>query len=317
MKILFIEKNSVAEAWANAVLEIFFFGQKIKTEYDSASDFPSLDSSALIHVKDPFSKPLRGYEIPIFAHKGDLYATESIKNGYIEEITEGTHDGEIGKTKSFPYTYHDRISNYRWKSVEDGLDNNELVNPVNQIEYIIAKLKDQGHSRRAQAITWRPHTDPHSVDPPCLQRLWARIIDNKLIFQTTWRSRDLFKAWGANVNGMLAWAKLIADRLNVEVEGYLDFTNSLHIYGKKKVIIEVVEFIERLMKRESDNYDAKYNEAFDQFKTTKFYKLFSQRSQLKKELGKITEKESITKSRIENELLEINKKINHLRNYDG
>ena len=33
MKVVFIEKDSVGEAWANAVLEVFFFGEKIRTEY--------------------------------------------------------------------------------------------------------------------------------------------------------------------------------------------------------------------------------------------------------------------------------------------
>lgn len=115
---------------------------------------------------------------------------------------------------------------------------------VNQIEYIIQKLKQKPFSRRAQAITWRPLVDPFHSDPPCLQRIYMRIKDDQLIMQTTWRSRDLFRAWEANVNGMIRIQKYVADQLNVGVGHYLDFSNSLHIYGN--TIDEVKDMLKRM-----------------------------------------------------------------------
>ncbi|MFX1344381.1 MAG: thymidylate synthase [Promethearchaeota archaeon] len=115
---------------------------------------------------------------------------------------------------------------------------------INQMEYIVQKLKDTPYSRRAQAITWRPLVDPYHVDPPCLQRIFMRIKDGKLIMQTTWRSRDLFRAWEANVNGMIRIQKNIADKLGVEMGHYLDFSNSLHIYGS--TISEVKDMLNRM-----------------------------------------------------------------------
>jgi thymidylate synthase (methanogen type) len=115
---------------------------------------------------------------------------------------------------------------------------------VNQIEYIIQKLKQKPFSRRAQAITWRPLVDPFHSDPPCLQRIYMRIKDDQLIMQTTWRSRDLFRAWEANVNGMIRIQKYVADQLNVSVGHYLDFSNSLHIYGN--TIDEVKDMLTRM-----------------------------------------------------------------------
>lgn len=321
MKVVFIEKDTVGEAWANSVLEVFFFGKKIRTEYDGANDFPSRDATAMIHVKNPLSKPLRGYkghngeDLPVYAHMGDLYATESVKGGYLEEILDGIHDSKIGKGPSFPYTYHDRIANYRWKSHENGLSIENLVPPVDQIKFMIDKLKKNGYSRRAQAITWRPHVDPESIDPPCLQRLWARIINEKLVFETSWRSRDLFKAWGANVNGMIVWAKYIADNVGVELDAYIDFSNSLHIYGQKKVTIEVIEFIERLFKRQKNKYDSRYLEAFVDFQTTKFYSLYKKRSDLKKHLFSLEDSDEATKDKINVEIEGINKEIDLLKEY--
>ena len=115
---------------------------------------------------------------------------------------------------------------------------------INQIEYIKEKLKETPYSRRAQAITWRPLVDPYHEDPPCLQRIFMRIKEGKLMMQTTWRSRDLFRAWEANVNGMIRIQKHVADELGVEMGHYLDFSNSLHIYGN--TISEVKDMFNRM-----------------------------------------------------------------------
>jgi len=118
---------------------------------------------------------------------------------------------------------------------------------IDQIEYIIRKLKEKPYSRRAQAITWRPLVDPFHIDPPCLQRIYMRVKDDKLIMQTTWRSRDLFRAWEANVNGMIRIQKYVADQLGLEMGHYLDFSNSLHIYGN--TISEVKDMFNRMITR--------------------------------------------------------------------
>jgi thymidylate synthase (methanogen type) len=123
------------------------------------------------------------------------------------------------------------------KKISDQLDINTIplgvlqFPKIEQIDYIINKLKDKPYSRRAQAITWRPYVDPFHEDPPCLQRIWMRVKNNQLLMQTTWRSRDLLRAWEANVNGMIRIQKMVADKLDIEMGSYLDFSNSLHIYG--------------------------------------------------------------------------------------
>lgn len=103
---------------------------------------------------------------------------------------------------------------------------------IDQIDLMTKKLKKSPYSRRAQSITWRPMSDPFRDDPPCLQRIWCRVINGKLTMQTSWRSRDLFKAWQSNVNGIIRIQKNIAEDLGVEIGNYIEFNNSLHIYGK-------------------------------------------------------------------------------------
>ncbi|MFX0033266.1 MAG: thymidylate synthase [Candidatus Hodarchaeota archaeon] len=157
-----------------------------------------------------------------------------------------TEEGLIWKLKNLvDFSLEKKISN---QIGVDKIPIGVLTFPrINQIEYIIQKLKEKPHSRRAQAITWRPLVDPFHVDPPCLQRIYMRVKDGKLLMQTTWRSRDLFRAWEANVNGMIRIQKLVADELGVELGHYLDFSNSLHIYGN--TISEVTDMFNRMRNR--------------------------------------------------------------------
>lgn len=257
----------LASAWITAMKRVFFEGETIRTEYDKNETEPSFDFTALIEIQQPLL-PGKSQAQP---HKADVYGVMSIRGGYLEEILEGSRDSQILESAtSYPYTYHDRLFAYKAYNLEDKEDvdpelhvkdvgsglppilkASELQFPsINQIDYIVEKLKEAPYSRRAQGITWRPMSDPRREDCPCLQRIWARVINGKLHLQTSWRSRDLYRALGANCVGMISMQKMIADRLGVEIGSYADFTNSLHIYGQRKVIEEVIHMFERLQKRE-------------------------------------------------------------------
>lgn len=253
---LFISGNSIKDVWLQTILEVMNRGLEIKTEYDRKEDPPSRDATVLVEIEYPFSDPviIRGKELivktkyenkyEVYGHIADLYLIESIRNGYIEEMMEGTMDHMIWESKeSFPYTYHDRLFKYtpfgeedKDKSVDPCFPMGKLSNfnfpKVAQIKHMIEKLRKSPYSRRVQGITWRPYSDPFRPDPPCLQRIWCRVIEGKLLMEATWRSRDLFKAWSANVNAMINLQRFIAYELNVEIGSYVDFSNSLHIYGK-------------------------------------------------------------------------------------
>ncbi len=120
------------------------------------------------------------------------------------------------------------------------------VNPVDQVELLIQDLKRDITSKGAQATTWMPTADPGlESNRPCLQRFWFRPlaaeIDGQhgymLNLNTHWRSRDLYKAWFMNVFAITEWQKNVAERLEreigmpVRVGGYIDISDSLHLYG--------------------------------------------------------------------------------------
>jgi thymidylate synthase len=256
MPVFKIEAETVAEAWEKAVVEVWRNGVRKLTQYvlpknGTMVNQESKAATAVIVIKEPLKEPR--------VHAGDIMGQQAIINGYIEEVLDGTKDFFVKEGK-WDYTYHERLVKYNVPSHGD----------FNQIESMIKELKKgQLFSRRIQAVTWQVWKDPESENPPCFQRCWVTVatLDSepkpgsiyKINFQTCWRSRDLFDAWGANVNAMIELNRQkIIKPLNdefrskdilFEVGQYVDFSNDLHIYEKD--FKEVENFLSTLDKKKS------------------------------------------------------------------
>ncbi len=231
--VLIIEEDTIPLAYEKAIRAVWENGTGLRTEYDRPEDPPSRDATAVIAVRRPFGQPR--------FHRSFADGLGGLAE-YVMEVVHGAHDywvkpleeilkGAESQDTRWTYTYHGRLFEYR---VEDQV--------VNQIAYMVEKLAEVGHSRRAQAITWNPKLDPPTDDPPCLQRIWGRLCEDgqgNLVFNmnTHWRSRDLFKAWFENVIALTTLMRKIAqsigDKLKrpVKVGRYVDISDSLHIYG--------------------------------------------------------------------------------------
>lgn len=161
----------------------------------------------------PYSYHDRIYNYTPFSLEDTIhvnYDIEAVKNQVVKNHQKLIENKKIVKTdKSITWNLRENTHFDLEKEISEQLGVEKIpigaVNfpRINQIEYIIRKLKEKPYSRRAQAITWRPLVDPFHIDPPCLQRIYMRVKDDSLLMQTTWRSRDLFRAWEANVNGMI------------------------------------------------------------------------------------------------------------------
>jgi len=220
---LFIQGKTLPEAWEKAVLACWHQGVSLKTEYDKPDDPPSKDCTMIWVTEDPFAEPRIHRSFP-----GGLEDLEI----YRQEVVNGVHDHWIAPEEGkWTYTYHKRLFAY---DIEG--------ETIDQINYIIAKLSQASHSRRAQAITWNPKLDPPTYDPPCLQRLWCRILaDEKgnliLNMNSHWRSRDAYKAAYMNAFALTDLQRLIANKIAanigkpVAVGRYADLVDSFHIYG--------------------------------------------------------------------------------------
>jgi thymidylate synthase len=231
--VLSIQGKTIPEAYERAIKEVWEKGAGIRTEYDHPGDPPSRDATAIITVEDPFAQPR--------FHRSFADGLGGLSE-YVMEVVHGAHDywikpreevlkGVDSTDTRWTYTYHERLFRYRIE---------ELV--VDQVDALIARLARTGHTRRAQAITWNPKLDPPTDDPPCLQRIWGRLVEDEdggLTFNmnTHWRSRDLFKAWFENVIALTTLMRKIAAEISarvsrpVAVGRYVDVCDSLHIYG--------------------------------------------------------------------------------------
>jgi thymidylate synthase len=220
---LFVRGRTLPETWERAVLECWNKGAAIKTEYDRPGDPPSRDCTMMWVADDPFAEPRLHRAFP-----GGLEDLEV----YRQEVLEGIHDHWIAPQEGkWTYTYHKRLFAY---DIEG--------KTVDQVDYIVKKLSEAGHSRRAQAITWNVKLDPPTNDPPCLQRVWCRLLEDDqgglvLNMNTHWRSRDAYKAAFMNVFVLTDLQRTIAHRIqaivrkSVRIGRYADITDSFHIYG--------------------------------------------------------------------------------------
>lgn len=218
-----IEGRTLPETWEKAVLATWNDGLDIRTEYDKPGDPMSKDCTMVMVVNEPMKEPRIHRAFP-----GGLDDLEI----YRQEVVSGIHDHWIKPEEGkWTYTYHQRLSAFPFEN-----------RSIDQIEYIIQKLSSTPHSRRAQGVTWNPGTDPVTDDPPCLQRIWCRLVKSEdgrysLNMNTHWRSRDAYKASFMNIFALTDLQRVIAEKISaklsqiVTVGRYVDISDSFHIYG--------------------------------------------------------------------------------------
>lgn len=240
---LLVEAECLPEAWEKAVLAVWDQGLDIKTQYDKEEDPPSKDATVIVTIDDPFSEPRIHKNFPGGPVELEVYR---------QEVVEGIHDHWIDPgAGKWTYTYHERLFAYSPVGDLRGATGGQRpFAAIDQIEYIIDALSRTPFTRRAQAITWMPTADPHTEDPPCLQRIWCRLVEDGsgnliLNMNTHWRSRDLYKAWFMNAYALTDLQRWIAGRISerigkaVGVGRYVDISDSLHLYGRYFAELEV------------------------------------------------------------------------------
>jgi len=234
--ILSVEAECLPEAWEKAVLAVWDHGLDIKTQYDKPGDPPSKDATVIVTIHAPFSEPRIHKNFPGGPVELEVYR---------QEVVDGIHDHWIDPASGkWTYTYHQRLFAYcPVGDLKDQESAKKPFPPLDQIQYIIDSLTKAEYTRRAQAITWMPTADIHTEDPPCLQRIWCRLVEDEsgrliLNMNTHWRSRDLYKAWFMNVYALTDLQRLIAERISlnigkpVGIGRYVDISDSLHLYGR-------------------------------------------------------------------------------------
>jgi len=234
--------RSLAEAWENSMLGLYYFGAELRTEYDRRDqngnfiDLPSRDCSMRMIIIDPLGEPM--------VHRAFPGGLEDLEE-YRLEVVEGIKDGWIRNPndpldKRWEYTYHERLFSYK--------ANGKIFDQIDQVAEQLAKVP---HTRRAQAITWQVWQDTRIEHPPCLQSLWFRLLpvkksDYLLNMNVRFRSRDAYDAAFMNCFALIFLMKKVAEliqekariiqknpKFKVGLGRYVDESDSYHIYGHR------------------------------------------------------------------------------------
>jgi thymidylate synthase len=238
--VITVTGTTLAEAYEQALIELYKNGIRFKTQYDKPDDPLSIDSTMNITILEPLKDPM--------IHRAFPGGIEDLKE-YVMELT-GFKDHWVKnindpKDTRWEYTYHGRLAAYgAWRELINGTSQQTGFFSINQIDVVIEKLSKQPYTRQAQMITWMPNLDISCFDPPCLQSLWYRIIEDEdgvwwLNCNVRFRSND---AWGAsfmNMFGFIHFNKNIiacglSQKSGKKVElGRMNWhADSYHIYGK-------------------------------------------------------------------------------------
>jgi thymidylate synthase len=238
--VITVSEKTLAMAFEKAVVELYQRGTRFKTQYDKPGDPESLDCTLNLTIEDPESEPMIHMAFPGGIDELKEYVMEL--KGFKDHWVKNANDE---KDTRWEYTYHGRLEKYgTWK--ETGINGPETKGhfSINQIEAVIDKLCQQPFTRQAQMITWMPNLDLTCFDPPCLQSLWYRILEDSdgvywLNCNIRFRSND---AWGASFMNMFGFIQFnreiiaagITRRTGKEVRlGRLNWqADSYHIYGK-------------------------------------------------------------------------------------
>jgi len=268
---LHVVADSIPQAHFRAVKAVWEHGVRIKTEYDKKNehgefiDPPSRDARVLIEVKDPMKEPryppilhseIGAYIAEIMGAKDHLVLS-------MKELMQAVEKGGVPEEQRWPYTYSGRLRKYpsletALKKLAVNTENGPQANilalgekfldlldnhTINQIDLAVARISETPYSRRAVMTTTIPFIDHHlKEDVPCLREIQLRAVETAdgdlvLNMNTTWRSRDLYKAWPDNVIGITFLqghiARLIEEKSGrkTRVGSYADYSSSLHIYG--------------------------------------------------------------------------------------
>jgi len=239
--VLTVQGTSLAETHELALTALHRDGARLSTQYDKPGDPPSLDCTMNATVLEPLTEPM--------IHKAFPGGIEDLRE-YVMEL-QGAKDHWVKNINDpadtrWEYTYHGRIARYGvWREkAASGAATETGPFKVDQIERVIAKLAQQPFTRQAQMITWMPNLDLDCYDPPCLQSLWYRMLEDA---EGTWwlncnvrfRSND---AWGASFMNMFGFIQFNREIIAAEVArrtgrtvrlGRMNWqADSYHIYGK-------------------------------------------------------------------------------------
>jgi thymidylate synthase len=196
--VTYVRAKTPVDGWVRIVRKIMTAGMTLVDERESQTRW--LDN-AVIHIENPFQDRVSEkypFSEPVLKEK---YATQLLTPDRMD----------------FDYTYGERLN--AWGTEE-----------IDQIDYVIKKLKDSPNSRRAVATTWDPRKDTLVDEVPCLNHFVFMTRDSVLDLSVMIRSNDMYGAWPANVYALGELLDHVVKETELEKGTITTHSVNAHIY---------------------------------------------------------------------------------------
>ncbi|MHA2461245.1 MAG: thymidylate synthase [Candidatus Thorarchaeota archaeon] len=195
----YLRARTPVQGWERVIRKIMESGMTRVDERDTETKW--LDN-VVIHVENPYDGRV-SKKYP-FSEKvlREKYATQLLTSDRLD----------------FDYTYGERLN--AWGTEE-----------INQIEYVIEKLRESPHSRRAVATTWDPRKDSVVDEVPCLNHFVFMKRDDLIDLSVMIRSNDMYGAWLANMYALGELLKYVTDKLKMKTGSITTVSVNAHIYS--------------------------------------------------------------------------------------
>ncbi|MDN7026173.1 thymidylate synthase [Methanoculleus sp. FWC-SCC1] len=215
-----IRAPTLARAHELAVKAVLEKGWVLNTEDEEATiEYEEI----ALDIENPFSEPMAS-------------PCSRFQQRFLEQYADNLLNGSEA---AFEYDYHRRLFDWGETLTQDGADVH-----VDQIAYIVRKLKESPATRRGVAVTWNPAVDESLDDCPCLQLVQCILRDGKLQMKVVFRSNDMLSAAGANMYALVHLQKRIADEIGAAYGRYTHIALVPHVYYKRD-LNDIVPFCKK------------------------------------------------------------------------
>jgi len=139
--------------------------------------------------------------------------SEELLEEYAQQLLESEN------VQKFEYTYGERLRGWNYGDKE-----------IDQISYVVDKLKRNPESRRAVAVTWIPSIDTQREEVPCMIINDFKLRKNKLNLTAYFRSHDFAGAYPANLYALNKMLEFVSGEVGCEKGVITTVSASAHIY---------------------------------------------------------------------------------------
>lgn len=194
----YLRAKTPLDGWTRILRKIMESGMVRVDERDSETRW---HENVIIHIVDPYTDRVSD-KYPFSEQVlRDKYATQLLNPDRMD----------------FDYTYGERLNDWG----EEG---------INQIEFVIKKLKESPHSRRVVATTWDPRKDIIVDEVPCLNHFVFMVREGNLDISVMIRSNDMYGAWPANVYALGELLTYVSEKTGIDPGTITTHSVNAHIY---------------------------------------------------------------------------------------